>query len=86
VVIEIADTGDGIPQQVLSSVCDPFFTTKVDGTGLGLAIAKRYVTQNGGTMQIMSTQGIGTTVQISFQGVADTRDPLRAAAGQEGTP
>jgi signal transduction histidine kinase len=85
VVIEIADTGDGIPQQVLPSVCDPFFTTKADGTGLGLAIAKRYVAQNGGTMQITSTQGAGTAVQIRFQGVADTRGPLGAAAVQERT-
>ena len=85
VVIEIADTGDGIPQQVLPSVCDPFFTTKAEGTGLGLAIAKRYVAQNGGSLDITSTQGAGTTVRICLQEVVETQGSLRAAAGQERT-
>jgi signal transduction histidine kinase len=66
VVIEIADTGDGIPENVLPSVCNPFFTTRAEGTGLGLAIAKRYVAQNGGTLDIASTPGAGTTVRISL--------------------
>jgi signal transduction histidine kinase len=74
VVIEIADTGDGIPQPVLPSVCDPFFTTKAEGTGLGLAIAKRYVTQNGGRLDIASTPGTGTTVRISLPAVSASRE------------
>ncbi len=64
VVIEIADTGAGIPEQVLPLVCDPFFTTRQEGTGLGLAIAKRYVAQNRGRLDINSTPGAGTTVRI----------------------
>jgi signal transduction histidine kinase len=63
VSIEIADTGPGIPDQVLPSVCEPFFTTRQDGTGLGLAIAKRYVEQNGGRLEIVSRPG-GTTVRV----------------------
>ncbi len=63
VAIEVADTGPGIPDQVLPSVCEPFFTTRPDGTGLGLAIAKRYVEQNGGRLEIVSRPG-GTTVRI----------------------
>lgn len=70
VVIEVSDTGDGIPQQVLPSVCDPFFTTKAEGTGLGLAIAKRYVAQNGGRLDIASTPGTGTIVRISLRAFA----------------
>lgn len=66
VVIEIADTGGGIPENVLPSVCDPFFTTRPEGTGLGLAIAKRYVAQNGGRLDIASTPGVGTSVRISL--------------------
>ena len=85
VVIEIADTGDGIPQQVLASVCDPFFTTKAEGTGLGLAIAKRYVAQNGGSLDITSTQGAGTTVRIRLPEVVETQEPFRTAVGQERT-
>jgi signal transduction histidine kinase len=63
VTIDIADTGGGIPASVLSSVCEPFFTTRADGTGLGLAIAKRYVEQNGGRLEIMSRPG-ATTVSV----------------------
>ena len=64
VVLEIADSGSGIPEQVLPNVCDPFFTTRPEGTGLGLAIAKRYVDQNGGSLEIVSRRGAGTTVRV----------------------
>jgi signal transduction histidine kinase len=64
VVVEVTDTGGGIPAQVLPSVCEPFFTTRQEGTGLGLAIAKRYVEQNGGRLEIVSRPGDGTTVRV----------------------
>jgi signal transduction histidine kinase len=63
IAIDIADSGPGIPEQLLPSVCEPFFTTRQDGTGLGLAIAKRYIEQNGGRLEIMSRPG-GTTVRV----------------------
>jgi signal transduction histidine kinase len=72
VVVEVTDTGGGIPDHVLPSVCEPFFTTRQEGTGLGLAIAKRYVEQNGGRLEIASRPGIGTTVRV--------RLPLERAA------
>jgi signal transduction histidine kinase len=71
VVIEIADTGPGIPAQVLPSVCEPFFTTRQEGTGLGLAIAKRYVEQNGGRLEIESSPGSGTRVRVRLPAEAD---------------
>jgi signal transduction histidine kinase len=64
VVVEVADTGGGIPAQVLPSVCEPFFTTREEGTGLGLAIAKRFVEQNGGRLEIDSNPGAGTAVRV----------------------
>jgi signal transduction histidine kinase len=67
--IEIVDTGVGIPERVLASVCEPFFTTRAEGTGLGLAIAKRYIEQNGGSLDISSIATVGTTVRIRLPGV-----------------
>jgi len=69
VVVEIADTGVGIPERALASVCEPFFTTRAEGTGLGLAIAKRYIEQNGGELGIGSVASKGTTVRIRLPGI-----------------
>ena len=63
ITVEVADTGPGIPDHVLPSVCEPFFTTRQEGTGLGLAIAKRYVEQNGGRLEITSRPG-ATSVRV----------------------
>jgi signal transduction histidine kinase len=68
VIIEVADTGPGIPENVLPSICEPFFTTRQEGTGLGLAIAKRYVEQNGGGLEIVSRPGM-TKVRVHLPAV-----------------
>jgi signal transduction histidine kinase len=75
VVVEISDTGVGIPERVLESVCEPFFTTRTEGTGLGLAIAKRYIEQNGGALEISSIVGTGTTVRIRLAGIEGAESP-----------
>ena len=64
VVLEINDSGCGIPAEILPNLCEPFFTTRTEGTGLGLAIAKRYVEEAGGRLEITSVVGRGTTVRI----------------------
>ncbi len=69
VSIGVTDTGPGIPESVLTSVCEPFFTTRAEGTGLGLAIAKRYVEQNGGRLEIRSRPG-ATTVSLTLPAAA----------------
>jgi signal transduction histidine kinase len=68
IIIEIIDTGVGIPKDILPRVMDPFFTTKEEGkgTGLGLAICRRIVHEHHGTIEIESTPGMGTTVRISL--------------------
>ena len=64
IVIEIADTGVGIPKEQLSKVLDPFFTTKEKGTGLGLSVVYGVVQWHGGRLTLDSTVGVGTTVTI----------------------
>ena len=77
-VVEIADTGVGIPERVLASVCEPFFTTRAEGTGLGLAIAKRYIEQNGGALDIRSAATVGTTVRIRLPGIGHAESAMAA--------
>jgi len=65
-VVQIQDSGVGIPPEVLPRVFDPFFTTKAPGkgTGLGLAIVHRIVTALKGEIYIESQVGVGTTVRV----------------------
>lgn len=75
VVVEVSDTGPGIPAEALPRVTEPFFTTRTEGTGLGLAIVKRYVEQNGGRLELASRPGTGTTIRVRLPAAraADTR-------------
>jgi signal transduction histidine kinase len=68
VLIEVVDTGFGIPKEILPKVMDAFFTTKEEGkgTGLGLAICRRIVQDHQGTIHIESQPGQGTTVRITL--------------------
>ena len=68
VVVEVTDTGVGIPPEHLARVTEPFFSTKEEGkgTGLGLAICKRIVEEHGGRLTVESTVGVGTTVRIEL--------------------
>jgi signal transduction histidine kinase len=74
VVVEVADTGSGIPAELLPRVAEPFFTTKPEGkgTGLGLAICKRIVQQHQGTLAVESESGKGTTVRVTLPVRPDT--------------
>jgi PAS domain S-box-containing protein len=65
-VVEVADTGSGIPADMLSRIYDPFFTTKAigKGTGLGLSIAYGIVQEHGGTITCDSQAGQGTRFTI----------------------
>jgi len=68
--IEVSDTGSGIAEEDLERVFDPFFTTKDPdkGTGLGLMICHRIVTDHGGTIEVMSRQGAGSTFTVWLPG------------------
>jgi len=73
VIVEISDTGAGISADKLSRIFDPFFTTKPvgEGTGLGLSISHGIVERHGGTIEVESAPGRGTTFTISLPIDAD---------------
>jgi len=64
VVLEVQDTGAGVPLAVRERLFDPFFTTKPTGTGLGLSIAMRILEKHGGTLQFETVPGQGSTFGI----------------------
>lgn len=69
IIIEVCDTGLGIPADQLRRVTDSHFTTKTYGFGLGLMLAQKIVESFSGTLGIASTRGIGTRVSITLQAI-----------------
>lgn len=66
VTIQFQDTGCGIPVEHIPTLFDSFVTHKKDGTGLGLAIAKNVIEAHGGTIQVESEAGQGTTFLLNL--------------------
>ncbi len=69
--VRFRDTGIGIPRDRLKKLFIPFYTTKQKGTGLGLAISSRIINQHGGTIEVRSTIGQGSTFSV-FLPAAET--------------
>ena len=71
VLVEVSDTGIGIPPENLPKIFEPFFTTKEigRGTGLGLAVCYGILTEHGGTLDVQSSVGVGTTFTITLSAV-----------------
>jgi two-component system, NtrC family, sensor kinase len=76
IVVEVHDDGPGVDPELRERLFEPFFTTKPSGhgTGLGLSISRRIVAEHGGTIDLASEPGRGTTVRV------------RLPAGQGGDP
>ena len=78
----MTDSGPGISQKVLKNLFVPFYTTKNQGTGLGLAISQRLVQSAGGTIEVNTHEGAGTTFTVVLPA---SEDPLVPAATDSDT-
>ena len=80
VELTVADTGVGIPAERLGRIFDPFYTTKDpgEGTGLGLSVVHSVISNAGGSLDVTSAAGEGTTFSIEF-------DADRTAAQEDGS-
>ncbi len=71
VMIEVEDSGRGIPAKYLDEIWQPFFTAKDSGTGIGLPETKKIIESMGGTILVQSEEGVGTVVTLWLKGMAD---------------
>ena len=77
VLLEVSDSGVGTPEENISRIFEPFFTTKEigKGTGLGLAVCYGILTEHGGSLDVQSTPGVGTTFTISLPAISSDGEP-----------
>jgi signal transduction histidine kinase len=76
VVLDIADSGEGVDAAALEKVFDPFFTTKASGTGLGLAIVSRIVEAHGGDVSLKNGEAGGAVVTVRLP-IESALEPVR---------
>jgi len=84
VVLEVEDTGSGIPEEVRQRIFEPFFTTKPihQGNGLGLIISKDVIERSGGSIDFSTQIGVGTTFRIELP-VAENPDDKKEKAKEK---
>jgi signal transduction histidine kinase len=82
--IEVADTGSGIPKEILPRIFDPFFTTKSigKGSGLGLSLSYGIIQKHHGTIDVQTELGKGTSFRVSLP----KRQPLASSASTAASP
>jgi signal transduction histidine kinase/CheY-like chemotaxis protein len=93
IVIDVRDTGPGIPEDKLANIFDEFYQVDYSlsrthgGAGLGLAISKKFVEAHNGKIEVESTQGVGSTftVRLPIPGYYPTREGIRSPLGASNT-
>ena len=81
VTIRVADNGRGIPRKVQKRIFEPFFSWgKARGTGLGMATVSRIMAEHGGTVEVASEEGQGTTITLRLPGASGVGGPGRDGA------
>jgi signal transduction histidine kinase len=83
VIMEVVDSGPGVPVELRSRIFSPFFTTKATGMGLGLAIATRVVLQARGGIELASAPGEPTTFRVRLPLVAPAPIPTPTASRRD---
>src|SRR6266516_4121049 len=86
VIVRFVDTGGGMSAENLSSVFEPYFTTKPSGSGLGLLIVRRIVRVHGGELSIESSQGRGLTLTIRLPFIDKRIRMLEAGEARDQRP
>jgi len=84
-VMEIRDNGPGIPEEIRARIFEPFFTTKDvgEGTGVGLAFSHRIVDTHGGTLEVVSTPGRGTSFFVRLKALTPAAGEAAEARNQD---
>ncbi|MBI2392634.1 MAG: PAS domain-containing protein [Deltaproteobacteria bacterium] len=87
-VLEVEDTGPGMPPEIKHRIFDPFYTTKPigEGTGLGLTICHGIVSGLGGTIEVESDVGAGSTFRVVLPPAAESERPDRVISSSPGAP
>jgi len=81
--IEVADQGPGIPDETLTQIFDPYFSTKSRGSGLGLATAYWSVVRHGGTIEVVSSNDAGTVFRVTLPALEGTLPGLSEKPGSK---